>query len=315
VTPASASATPAGAQTATERTTAFDPPATLTSHGYAFARAPGRFGELRDSTALAGDPAALRARMAEDGYLLLRRYLDPAAVLAARREVAAKLDAVGLVDRRFPVDEAIFSGDTSGVTAIDRVAYAKDLRSGPALKALAFSGPMLRFYTAFLGGEILPLNYIWVRNVRVGGATGCHFDWVYMGRGTRNLYTSWTPLGDVPFSDGPLAILEHSHRWEELQRTYGAIDVDRDKDKNPYGGGWLSRDPNVPQREHGGRWLTAEFAPGDLLLFGMFTLHCSLDNTSPRGRIRLSIDTRYQLKSEPADERWTGEEPFGHGMM
>jgi hypothetical protein len=47
----------------------------------------------------------------------------------------------------------------------------------------------------------------------------------------------------------------------------------------------------------------------------MFTLHCSLDNTSPQGRIRLSIDTRYQLKSEPADERWTGEEPFGHGMM
>jgi hypothetical protein len=139
---------------------------------------------------LAGDAPALRARMREDGYLLLRRYLDRDAVLAARREVTAKLDAVGLVDRRFPVEAAIFSGSTSGVTAVDRVAYAKDLRTGPALKALAFSGPMLRFYTEFLGGDVLPLNYVWVRNVRVGGATGCHFDWVYMGRGTRNLYTS-----------------------------------------------------------------------------------------------------------------------------
>jgi hypothetical protein len=68
-------------------------------------------------------------------------------------------------------------------------------------------------------------------------AIGCHIDWVYMGRGTRNLYTSWTPLGGVPFSDGPLAILESSHPWQELQQTYGRLDVDRDRDKNPSAGG------------------------------------------------------------------------------
>ena len=49
-------------------------------------------------------------------------------------------------------------------------------------------------------------------------------------------------------------------------------------------------------------------------MFGMFTLHCSLDNRSPENRIRLSTDTRYQLASEPADERWIGDEPFGNGM-
>jgi len=52
-----------------------------------------------------------------------------------------------------------------------------------------------------------------------------------------------------------------------------------------------------------------------MLLFGVFTLHCSLDNTSPVNRIRLSTDTRYQLESEPVDERWATEEAFGHGMM
>ena len=61
------------------------------------------------------------------------------------------------------------------------------------------------FYREFLGGEVRTLDYIWVRNVRVGAATGCHFDWVYMGRGTRNLYTTWIPIGDVPLAEGPLA--------------------------------------------------------------------------------------------------------------
>jgi hypothetical protein len=45
----------------------------------------------------------------------------------------------------------------------------------------------------------------------------------------------------------------------------------------------------------------------------MVTLHCSLDNQSPVNRIRLSSDSRYQLASEPADERWIGEEPIAHG--
>ena len=77
----------------------------------------------------------------------------------------------------------------------------------------------------------------------------------------------------------------------------------------------MTKNPNEPQQRYGGRWLTTEFEPGDVLMFGMFTLHCSLDNESPENRIRLSTDTRYQLASEPADERWIGHDPFGHGMM
>jgi hypothetical protein len=30
-------------------------------------------------------------------------------------------------------------------------------------------------------------------------------------------------------------------------------------------------------------------------------------------RLRLSTDTRYQLASEPVDERWIGEDPIAHG--
>ena len=50
---------------------------------------------------------------------------------------------------------------------------------------------------------------------------------------------------------------------------------------------------------------------GDMLVFSMFTVHTSLDNHSDR--IRISSDTRYQLASEPVDERWVGENPPAHG--
>jgi hypothetical protein len=44
----------------------------------------------------------------------------------------------------------------------------------------------------------------------------------------------------------------------------------------------------------------------------MFTVHASLDNHS--NQIRISSDTRYQLASEPVDERWIGENPIAHGL-
>ena len=285
----------------------------LTSHGYVFDQREGAFGELRDSNALLGDVAALQAQYQEDGYVLLRSYLDRDRVLATRRELVEKLDSVGLIDRRHPLMDAIHSGSNAQLAQTDRNAYAKDLRSGPALREVVRRGRIMEFYQEFLGGEVRTLDYIWVRNVRVGAATGCHFDWVYMGRGTRNLYTTWIPMGDVLLEEGPLAVLEGSHRLAELQESYGAIDVDRDKNHG-YTGGWLTKDVTSVQARYGGRWLTSEFRAGDMLLFGMFTLHCSLDNKSPVNRIRLSTDTRYQLASEPADERWTGAEPFGHGM-
>jgi hypothetical protein len=51
---------------------------------------------------------------------------------------------------------------------------------------------------------------------------------------------------------------------------------------------------------------------GDLLTFRMDTVHASTDNRTHR--IRLSTDTRYQRASEPADERWIGENPIGHSQ-
>src|SRR5216684_2794072 len=79
----------------------------LTSNGFELDMTPSKFGELRDSSALSDDPVALRARIAEDGYLLMRGYLDRAVVMAARQEIFEKLAAIGAVDRSQPLLEGI----------------------------------------------------------------------------------------------------------------------------------------------------------------------------------------------------------------
>jgi hypothetical protein len=279
---------------------------TFTSHGFQFDTSPDKFGELRSSNDVLCDADALRERMAEDGYVLLRGYLDKDVVQAARRELLTKLAEVGEIDVSRPLDEAIYSGASKRPSD-----FAKSLRTGAAVRAMCHQGRLVEFFEHFLGGAVRSFDFIWVRTVRPQGVTGCHYDVVYMGRGTHNLFTAWIPAGNVPFSDGPLLILENSHRLDELKSTYGKLDVDRDYNNNPYGGGWFSKNPVEVQQRFGGRWLTTEFQLGDVLIFTMFTLHCSADNTSPR--IRLSTDSRYQLACEPVDERWVGEEPVAHG--
>lgn len=142
-----------------------------------------------------------------------------------------------------------------------------------------------------------------------------------MGRGTHRLYTAWVPLGDVPLDMGGLLLLEGSHGKSTELQAYLSRDVDtyceNHDDAADFAAGrkwWdgtLSKDPTALQQSLGGRWLTAEeFKLGDAVIFNMTLVHGSLDNTTDR--IRLSTDTRYQLASDPIDERWIGENPAGH---
>jgi ectoine hydroxylase-related dioxygenase (phytanoyl-CoA dioxygenase family) len=121
------------------------------------------------------------------------------------------------------------------------------------------------------------LNYKWLRAVGSGEFTGAHYDVVYMGRGTLNVLTCGTPLGDVPFELGGLAILRGLHNFDRVKQTYGKMDVDRDHVE-----GWFSNDPVELVDKFGGQWRTAEFEMGDALIFGMFTMHGSMSNMTNR---------------------------------
>ncbi|HEX8834788.1 MAG TPA: phytanoyl-CoA dioxygenase family protein [Abditibacteriaceae bacterium] len=291
----------------------------LSSCGQELDTSPEAFGELRDSSDVAHDFNALRERMAEDGYLYVPGYLNRAEVLEARHHIVTRLAADGHIDTSHPIMDAVATPGT-GVNFEPHLA-----NNNEALMKVLYDGPMMEFYAGFLGEEVLHFDFTWLRAVAPGAGTPAHLDVVYMGRGTKNLFTAWTTLGDTPLDLGGLMILENSHRQERIKNGYGTKDVDAfcenrvGSDYTGMGGGgnishggWLSKNPRKLRENLGGRWLTApEFRAGDLLTFSMFTIHASLDNKSDR--IRISSDSRYQRASEPADERWIGPNPIGHG--
>src|SRR5438445_12790266 len=83
---------------------------TLTSHGFRLNTSAASFGELRPSNDILSDADALRARIAEDGYLLLRGLYDKEVVLNARHELLAKMAASGEIDTARTQDAAIPAG-------------------------------------------------------------------------------------------------------------------------------------------------------------------------------------------------------------
>jgi hypothetical protein len=85
---------------------------------------------------------------------------------------------------------------------------------------------MMKFYERFLGGPVRHYDFTWMRAVAPGYGTQPHGDIVFMGRGTHNLYTAWTPLGDIDYQLGGLIILEGSHRLENVREEYLTRDVD-----------------------------------------------------------------------------------------
>jgi hypothetical protein len=291
------------------------PPAHLTSGGVALDTGPEAMGPLRASIDVVEDAEALRERMAEDGYLYLPGFFDREQVLATRRATLAKLAAAGHLA---PGADPMLGVARPGTT----VKFAPELaHDNPPLMDLLYAGRLMDLYRRFFDEDVLHYTYTWVRAVSPGKGTAPHGDSVFMNRGTSRVMTAWVPLGDVSWELGGLIVLERSHRLDEMIRTYHQQDVDRfcenEADAALYASGekwWngsITDDPEALRRRFGLRWLAGEFRAGDLLTFGLSTNHGSLDNRSDR--IRLSSDSRYQPASEPADERWVGEQPIGHG--
>ena len=283
---------------------------------------PGAFAELRRSDGTRAQSAELRVRLETDGYLFVPGLLRIDEVLAARDSVLQRLEAEGALDPAYPRLAAVAK---PGV----KMAFRAELATGnPEVEHLLYAGPMIAFFEDLLGGPVLHFDYTWLRAKSPGADTMTHphCDIVYMSRGTPYLFTAWTPLGDVPYEHGGLLILEGSHRRADRLGEYWQMDVDtycanraeapaieagRQTWEQAKQGGAFHKDAIALQAELGGRWLSAAFSAGDVVVFGMHTLHGSSDNQS--NRIRLSTDSRYQLASEPADERWIGSNPIAHG--
>ena len=261
-------------------------------------------GELRDSNALLGHAPALHARMAEDGYLLLRGLIDRDKVLQARSTVMAHMAAQEALTPGTPVLEGVMPKGGRSVPMMGR----KGIAHHADMLAVLEGDELYNFFATYFGEPALTFNYKWLRAVGNEQYTGAHYDYVYMGQGSPNLHTVWIPFGDAEVHQGTLAMCVGSHRlpaFEKLKQTYGRMDVDRDHTE-----GWFTKDPMEIVEKFGGQWATTSYRAGDVILFGMHTMHASTTNLT--NRFRLSCDIRFQPASEPADKRWVGEEGTGH---
>jgi hypothetical protein len=272
------------------------------------------FGFLRNSAGLT-DPKELRRRLEADGYLYLKGFFPRNDVLAVRKEILNRMRVLDLV---LPTPDAL---DAIANPTRPTVFMPELAQNNHVLEGLIYSKRVMEFYEDLLEGPVLHYDFTWFRPVGPGRGTAPHCDLVYMGRGTRKVFTMWVPYGDVPLQLGGLMVLEQSHLKTALLRNYLSRDVDSyctnqpgaDKARSSDSLLWdgkLAKDPASLRKKLGGRWLTAEFEAGDMVTFCMTLVHGSLDNQTDR--IRLSSDSRYQLATEPVDDRWVGINPAGH---
>ena len=259
---------------------------------------------LRDSNDILHDAPDLRQRLQSDGFLLIRGFHDAAQVLAVRREILERLQERGQLDERAPLMDGVTK---AGLQTTASVRGQEDLKTD-SLRALLYSDRAHQFFAHLFGQAAKPYQFQWLRAAGPGAGSPIHADLPYMGRGTHNLCTLWTPLGAMTPQMGPLAVCLGSNQWPQVREKYAHSDVDRDAH-----GGVFTEDSGELVERFGGQWATTTFEPGDAMILGMYLLHGSLSNAS--NRFRISCDTRYQPANEPMDERWDGAQPRGHETL
>ncbi len=236
-----------------------------------------------DSTDIAADGAALAARMRRDGYLFIRGLLPRQAIANVQRQIGDIVRAAGWLARDRPVAEAI--ADQSGFCVDPEPAYLATLRQINRLEdyhALKHHPALIGFLERLLGGAMLPHPRVLMRNIfpdRAAFTTKSHQDYPNV-QGTTEVYTAWMPLIDCPMEVGPLQVAAGTHGGDIYDFQIGAG-----------AGGIEITEPFE------GRWVSGPFQQGDVLFFHSLAVHKGVPNRSDK--LRMSMDVRYQLLSEP----------------
>src|SRR5690606_1283001 len=116
---------------------------------------PGELGQLRDANGLMSDSAALRERMEEDGYLLIRGFHPRREVLRARQYLLEQMEQ-------------------RGIRAGQHREMQEVAKSEP-LMSLLESPRLFQFFERYFDEPALTFSEKWLRAVSNGGFTGIHY--------------------------------------------------------------------------------------------------------------------------------------------
>lgn len=242
-----------------------------------------------EANTLLDNPAALASRLQRDGYLLFRQLIPVETLATLRQQITAILADLGWIldgDQRDAAKAIVMprrEGEPEYFEALDRIVQLE------ALHSLAHEKHLSQVMRQVLGDSAFPHPLSITRLVFPNHpeiTTPPHQDY-RNNQGTTNLTAAWIPLGDCAMSDGSLAVLEGSNRAGLLPLQYHLGPGNR--------GAVLSEDLLKL------RWVSTDFAMGDVLLFPALTVHSALHNHN-RENMRLSVDFRYQLEGEALTE-------------
>lgn len=240
-------------------------------------------------------PQALKAHMELKGYALIRDLIPQDAVEAVLSDVANVLSAAGWLQsrvsplHRMPADGASF-GDPDPV--FKRV--YQDVFNLESFHALPHHPALRPVMEMLVGTQILvhpkPIGRLIFPNCE-RLVVHAHQDYEFM-KGDPEFYTTWIPLHTCTPREGPLAILEGSHRRGIQEHLRDNLHVPEIAIDTTMGDGWVSGQVNA----------------GDVLIFHGLTIHAATPNSSDR--MRLSLDCRFQDASRvvhPSNLVFAGE--------
>jgi ectoine hydroxylase-related dioxygenase (phytanoyl-CoA dioxygenase family) len=230
--------------------------------------------ELRPSNDLLGDAIALRRQLDDEGYVFLRDVLDTDLVANVKAGVMAWFashDLLTVAD-----GEPVWTGrDFTALGGDPRELFETGL-----CETLALSPDMRRVYEQVLGEPVfvLPLGHYQFRSRSNSRAWRVHQDGPFSPG--LDYVVFWVPLMEIPEELGGVTIAPHVHKRGSLYPDHAPATT------------------TLPAATIAGdSWYRADYRPGDVLVFGLLTPHCGLENETDR--VRLSIDIRVQPSSSP----------------
>jgi len=247
--------------------------------------------EMVDSSPLlrARRLVALRARLAADGYLLLRGLIPRSLVHRARSRIQKHL-------RRLRATE----GPTPSLLRHQEVAHDPAVLA--VMEAPAIPTLLRSVFPPTCGGDRwVTLDFKWLRAVPTGQFTGVHTDATYFGDAAPSLHTVWIPFGDLPLAQGPMMVATHYHHgaaFRGVRRAYGGRTAGADGTDS----GWYADSAAALNRIADAGWQSAAMSMGDVVLLPPGTMHMTACNTTPH--LRLSADTRWHRASESLGDRF-----------
>ena len=263
-------------------------------------------GELQQTVQPMHHECELHLKLDRDGYLFFPGLIDTREIQAARNAVFKQLKDVDELED--PYEEGIFSHRSRRDELYnDRGEFWEMVSNGELLRKVSNGPTLQKIASKIFGSPAVGFDYLFLRAVPRGRFTHVHCDSGFFTRFTKKVLTCWIAFTDITLDKGPLFVIEGSHKFMDIRKNFDNFDVVLNKEQKAS----IDEDPVSFANKRNAKLLTTNFKPGDVLIFGMHTLHGAFENHATDDRIRLTCDIRYQPISEPRDPRYFGVSPEG----